>query len=127
VELALIAPLFLSLLAGIIEFGQAFRIQHSLSHAARRGARAAIVDGATTEQVVQRIRTACVLTLGVDEEDVIVEIAVNGNPSMNLSLAEQSDEIRVSVQVPYSKAGAGFYAQTFSGAMLTSTCTLEHE
>ncbi len=127
IEFALVAPLFLLLLAGIIEFGQVFRIEHMLSNASRRGARSAIVDGATSSQVKQMIRTHCMQILRVDESDITVEIAVNGTVGADLSQAVEQDEISISVSIPYSEAGVGFYANTFSNATLSSTCILEHE
>jgi len=127
VELAVVAPLFLLLLAGIIEFGQAFRIQHVISNASRRGARAGIVDGATSIRVIQNVKAQCTQTLGVNETDVTVVVAVDGDSSGNLSLAEEQDEVSVTVSIPFSKAGAGFFARMFSNSVLSSTCTLEHE
>jgi Flp pilus assembly protein TadG len=127
VEFALIVPLFLLLLAGIIEFGQAFYIKHSLSIAARRGARASIVEGATTYGVTQKVRTDCHLILGVDESDVQVHVIVNGGAGADLSQAESGDEVTVMASVSYSDAGVGFYANLMSSSPITASCTLEHE
>ena len=127
VEFAIVCPLFLLLLAGIIEFGMAFRIQHMLSSASRRGARAAIVDKATLDGVQTLVKNHCVRTLGVSSEDVTVEIERNGSACQDLGEAEEGDEISLSVKLPYSKAGTGFFANWFSNSILTSTSTLEHE
>ena len=127
VEFALIAPLFLLLLAGIIEFGQAFRIEHALSNASRRGARAAAMETATNTQVEQNVKTLCAQALGVNKADVTVVTAVNGSSGAALSSAQAGDEVSVTVSLPYSKAGVGFYANMFSNSVLSSTCTLEHE
>jgi len=127
VEFAVVAPLFLLLLAGIIEFGQAFRIEHAISNACRRGARASIVDGSTTNEVVQNIKAQCSGTLGVSESVITVDVAVNGDSPGNLSEAVERDEIGVTVSIPFSEAGVGFFASTFSNSVLSSTCTLEHE
>ena len=127
VEFAVVAPLFFLLLGGIIEFGQAFRIEHMLSNATRRATRAAIVDGAITSQLKQNAKTQCAQTLGVNESDVTVVLAINGNTSGDLSQADEGDEISLTVSIPYSKAGVGFYANTFSTSTLSATCTLEHE
>lgn len=126
VEFAIIAPLFFLLLAGIIEFGQAFRIEHALSNASRRGARAAVMETATSTQVEQKVKTHCSQTLGVNEANVNVEITVSGS-SGALSSAQAGDEISVTVSVPYSKAGVGFFANRFSNSVLSATSTLEHE
>ena len=127
VEFAMIAPLFLLLLAGIIEFGQAFRIQHSLSHAARRGARAATMEGTTAAEVAERITSYCERILGVDPAAVTVVVAVNGQPAASLDNAEPGDEISVTARVPYSEAGVGFFAHMFVNTTLSATCTLERE
>ena len=127
VEFAIVAPLFFLLLAGIVEFGQAFRIEHALSNASRRGARAAIFEDTTNGQVKQLVRAHVAKTLGVSAGDVTVDIAVNGSSDGSLSGAEQDDEISVTVSVPFSKAGAGFYANMFSTSTLSSTTILEHE
>ena len=119
--------LFFLLLAGIVEFGQAFRVQHMLSTASRQGARLAIVSSSTSSQVQQKVETLCVKTLGVSEEDITVEITVNGNVGAELSEAVQGDEIQVAVQVPYSKAGVGFFAYMFSDTILSANCIFERE
>ncbi|MCH7729705.1 MAG: pilus assembly protein [Planctomycetes bacterium] len=126
IEFAVVAPLFLLLLAGIIEFGQAFRIEHMLSNAARRGTRSAIVHGATSSEVEQKVKTQCMRTIGVDEEGVTVRITVNGIDS-EIELAEEGDEISITVSVEYSEAGTGFFASFLSSATLSATCTMEHE
>jgi Flp pilus assembly protein TadG len=127
VEFAVVAPLFFLLLAGIMEFGQAFRIEHMLSIACRRGARSAVVEGATTSQVQNKVKAHCVQTLKVAEANITVEVAVNGNPLVDVSQALEGAEISVTVKVPYSKAGVGFYANMFANSTLSSTCLLEHE
>ena len=98
-----------------------------LSTASRQGARLAIVDTSTTIQVQQRVQTICVKTLGVSEENVTVEIAVNGNFATELSQAQKGDEIHVAVKVPYSKAGIGFFNLMFSDATLSASCIFERE
>ena len=127
VEFALIAPLFLLLLAGIIEFGQAFRIQHAVSNASRRGARLAAMEGATSSQVEQQIKEHGARTLQVDPSAVAVGIAVNGQAGASLADAETGAEISVTVSIPYSEAGVGFFAHMLTNTTLSSTCTLERE
>ncbi|QDU40148.1 TadE-like protein [Maioricimonas rarisocia] len=139
VEFALVAPLFLLLLAGIVEFGQVFRIEHMLSNASRRGARAAIVEGATESQVKSLITSHCTQTLGVSAQDITVTITVNGGGAVgddddddsggvtSLSQASEGDAIQVTVSLPYAKAGVGFFANTFADSTLSASCILEHE
>lgn len=127
VEFAVIAPLFLLLLAGIVEFGQVFRIEHALSTASRRAARSAMLVGAETTAIQQKTNDLVVSLIGVEPQDVTVAIAVNGQEGVNVSEAEQGDEISVTVSVPYAEAGLGFFATFFSDATLSSSCLFEHE
>lgn len=127
VEFAVVAPLFFLLLAGIMEFGQAFQIEHLLSNACRRGARAAVVAGATSSGVQQVVKSHCVKTLRVAGSDVTVQIAVNGNVGVDVSQADEGAEISVTVSIPFNKAGIGFYALMFSHSTMKATCVLEHE
>jgi Flp pilus assembly protein TadG len=126
VEFALIAPLFLLMLGGIIEFGQAFRIEHLLSNACRRGARSAIFAGSSTGQVQANVQNQCVKMLGVNSADVAVTVLVNGN-NADVSSAVKGDQIDVQVTIPFSKAGVSFFSRLFFSSNLSSTCILEHE
>ncbi|OAI55040.1 hypothetical protein AYO47_02645 [Planctomyces sp. SCGC AG-212-M04] len=127
VEFAVISPLFLLLLAGVVEFGQTFRVQHSLSAAARRGCRAASMSGSTNAQVNSLVRSLCAKTIGTSDSNIVVTISVNGSTSADLSSANASDEIQVAVSIPYSKAAVGFFSSTFSDSSLTAACAFEHE
>jgi Flp pilus assembly protein TadG len=50
-DMALVLPLLIALTFGAVEYGYALYIKHSLQAAAREGARAAIVSGATAADV----------------------------------------------------------------------------
>jgi len=54
-DMALVMPLLIGLTFGAVEYGYALYIKHSLQSAAREGARAAIVAGATTANVQQAV------------------------------------------------------------------------
>ena len=51
VEFALVAPLFILLVMGMIEVGRGLIVQQILTNAAREGAREAVMDGATKSEV----------------------------------------------------------------------------
>jgi len=51
VEFALVAPVFLLLVLGMIEIGRAVMVQQVLTNASREGARRAVLDGATATEV----------------------------------------------------------------------------
>jgi Flp pilus assembly protein TadG len=127
VEFAVVSPLFLLLLSGVVEFGQTFRVQHSLSAAARRGCRAASMSGSTNAQVNSLVRSLCAKTVGASESNFLVAISVNGSSGADLSTAARADEIQVAVSIPYSKAAVGFFSSSFSDSSLSAACVFEHE
>jgi Flp pilus assembly protein TadG len=127
VEFAVVCPLFLMLLAGIVEIGQATRVNHMLSTVSRRGARSASMSGASSSVIASRVKTQLSKMCGLKEQDIIVTVAVAGDKAKDLSSANKGDEIEVSVRVPYSKAGMGVYANLFSTMDLKANCFFEHE
>ncbi len=56
VEFAIVAPLFLMLVFGMIEFGRMVMVQQVITNASREGARRGVVDGATTSDVQTVVR-----------------------------------------------------------------------
>ncbi len=60
VEFAIILPLMLLVIAGIVDFGRASFTQIQLTNAAREGARAAIVSGVPSADVTARASAAAV-------------------------------------------------------------------
>ena len=127
VEFAIIVPVFLLLLAGIIEFGQAFRVQHALQNAARRGGRAASLTSSTNTAVTSTVRSDLVSSLGVQSTDVTVTIKVNNNANTSLASAVTGDIIEVTVTLPFTKAGVNFYSNRFSSTTLKAIASYEHE
>lgn len=57
-DLALVLPVLLALTFGAVEYGYAIYVKHALQGAAREGARAAIVAGATNSHVQAAIDNA---------------------------------------------------------------------
>lgn len=79
VEFALLLPILLLLLLGIIQFGIIFNGQITVTSAAREGARLAAV-GADDEQVKDRVEEAAVaLLLNIDRDEVNINRAVDGD------------------------------------------------
>jgi Flp pilus assembly protein TadG len=73
VEFALLAPLFIMLVFGIISFGLVFAQQLGLSNGARQGARTGVVKGATCKQLYQDAQDAAG-TVGMTSSDVTISI-----------------------------------------------------
>ena len=75
VEFALVAPLFFTLVFGMIEFGRAMMVQQVIVNASREGARAAIIDSSNKTAVVEKMESY-LNPSGIDEYDV--KYFVNG-------------------------------------------------
>lgn len=58
VELALLLPVFLLVIAGIVDFGRALFTQITLTNAAREGARAAVVSTMSPADIKLRAQTS---------------------------------------------------------------------
>ena len=95
VEFAIVAPLFIMLVFGMIEFGRMVMIQQVLTNASREGARRAVVDGATIEDakdVVEQYSASSSIT--VPRENITV--------SPDPAVAKNGDPITVSVSIPFA-------------------------
>ncbi|MCC9609577.1 pilus assembly protein [Blastopirellula sp. JC732] len=90
------APLFFLLVFGMIEYGRMVMVQQVITNASREGARRAVLDGATTTEVVAAV------------EEFLNQASVSG-PNLEIrvspdppSSAENGDPVGVTVIVPFS-------------------------
>ena len=96
VEFAVVAPIFILLLFGMIEYGRMVMVQQMLTNATREGARRAVLDGTTITGVKTTVKDY--LTSGnITVNDN--EITVNPDPSA----AAFGDPVTVSLSVPFSR------------------------
>lgn len=93
VEVALILPLLLVLLIGIVTFANAWRTSQTITNIAREGARLGVTPGATTDEVETRVKDLLDDSgLSSEEADVTVE-DVESSPG---------DTVRVTIRYPVS-------------------------
>ena len=96
IEMALLLPLLMLILMGMLEYGWMFWMNQQINNAARMGARVAVTEGATNAQVTTAIDSLMAdagldssgYTIGVDPPDVF--------------LALSGELITVTVTVPYA-------------------------
>ena len=121
VEMALTLPLFLLLVLGIIEFGQALMVQQVVTNAAREGARHGVLPGVTTAAAKQKVKDH----LAAENLDV-PQATITVTPA-ELSTAKTGTMVMVSVSIPYS--AVGWFAQPWfvGGTNLKSQCAMRHE
>ena len=93
VEMAVVAPLLLLILFGIMEFGWMFMVHESLTDAAREACRVAIMQGSTEADVRTRFEDSMVGT-GLTITDSMLTIEE--------TTLDDSEVVTVRVSVPYS-------------------------
>lgn len=84
VEFALILPIFLLILCGILDFGWLFYNQLSLNNACREGARYAVVntaDGADTQAIINHIENTTTTVFANDGVDITVKYSSPSDPT----------------------------------------------
>lgn len=121
VEFALIAPLFILLLFGLVEFGQALYTKEVLTNASREGARFGVVyctPRKTQEQIRNRVQEY-LQKAGFREAAAITVVGAQG-PS--------GQDLRVSVSYPYEfQVLPRFVAQMLGTVQLTATTVMKME
>ena len=97
VEFALILPIFLLILCGILDFGWLFYNQLSLNNACREGARYAVVhtaENADTQSIINHIENTTTTVFANDGVDISIEYTSPADPT--------SGDIKVSMQADIS-------------------------
>ena len=98
IEAALVMPLVLLLLFGVLEFGWMFLLLQQVTHGARAGARTAVVDGGTTAGVRAAV------------ESMMAARGMGGLANLEIVPAEVADldsgtVVTVTVKVRYADVG----------------------
>lgn len=102
VEMAVVLPLLLTILFGIIEFGWTFMVYQSLTNAAREGCRVAVLEGSTTTEIETRVGEYMDL-VGQNDYEIIITRATQDDPTET-----------VVVRMPYASVSllGGFFGPT---------------
>jgi Flp pilus assembly protein TadG len=95
VEMALVVPVLLVLILGIMQVGYAFMVQHALQDVARQGCRMAALRTRSQSAVTTAIQDQLRLE-GVNVSKTTTNILVN-NTVQDISTAQAGDEIRVQI------------------------------
>ena len=119
VEFAVVAPLFLLLVFGMIEYGRMVMVYQILTNASREGARAAALDGATTASVTTSVNTYLTNALISG-----ATVTVAPNPP---STAEYGDPVTVTVSIPFSQVSWLPSPMYLGGKTLSSATVMRRE
>lgn len=127
VEFAIVFPVFILVILGIIEFGRAFMIGQLVTNAAREGARQAVLDGSTNSAVTSTVTSFLQGAGNVSPSDTTVTITVSAAAATNqLANAKSGDLCTIRVSVPFNKVSyltPSFLATT----NLAGQSTMRHE
>ncbi len=119
VEFAVVAPVFLLLVFGMIEYGRMVMVYQVLTNASREGARVAVLDGATTASVTAQVNTY--LSSGTITG---ATVTVSPNPPSN---AQYGDPVTVTVSIPFSQVSWLPSPMYLGGKTLTSSTVMRRE
>jgi len=119
VEMAIITPILFLLVFGMVDLGRAVMVQNLLTNAARDGARAAVLDGASASGIESQVT------------EYLAASSVNGATAMvlpnPLTDAELGDPVSVTAQVPFDAISWLPSSIYFRGATLQATVTMRRE
>ena len=118
-EFALILPILLMLVLGIIEFGRIWNINQMVSDITREGTRRAVLaDASITQDSVHNFMMQRLWDSHVDTNVVTITYS----PITNWHVSEQP--LTVTVQFPYSFM---FFTRAFGTVQITSSFTMRNE
>ncbi len=126
VEFAIIIPILLAVLLGIVEFARAWQIQQVVTNAAREGARMAVISTATDADVSAAITTYC-QSANLDMAQVTMSYTPNASTSSG-----DPDTVTVSYNYTYRLFGPvmdllGGGGATPGSVTLSSTSIMRNE
>lgn len=115
VELAVVLPLLLTLVFGIIEFGWVFMVRETLTNASREGCRVAVLQGSSSMDIIEQV-TASMSPTGLSGWDVQITRATSGSTNET-----------VTVRIPYAQVSllGGFFGSTDFNLGATTTMRKE--
>jgi Flp pilus assembly protein TadG len=119
-EFALILPVLLLLVLGIVEFGRAWNLAQMMSDVAREGTRRAVVADGSTEQSVKDFMALKLETAGVPIQAITIEFSQTGANWRSGG----SDMQTGTITIPYSWM---FFGRAFRPITLTSSFTMRME
>ena len=122
VEFAVIAPVFILLVFGMIEYGRMVMVQQILTNAAREGARKAVLDGISTSDVQSAVVTY-MNNAGIGNF-VTSDVAVTSNPAVP---PDVSGSKSVSAGIDFDRISWLPSPMYLGGKTLTATATMRLE
>ena len=122
VEFAFVAPLFITLVFGMIEFGRVVMVQQLLTNATREGARVGVLTDASDTEVKSRV-----VTYLAGSQITIANSNVTVVYAEDASLPGSGESVTVSVSVPFNQVSWLPSPMFLSGYTLTASSGMRRE
>ena len=119
VEFAVVAPVFLLLVFGMIEYGRMVMVQQVLTNASREGARVAVLDGSTSQEVQDTVNQYL-------NSGSISGAVITVDPA-NPADAGFGDPVTVSVDIGFSQVSWLPSPMYLGGQTLSATTVMRRE
>jgi len=122
VELAVVAPLLLAMVFGVMEFGWTFMTHETITHATREACRRAVLQGSSPADA-QAVFTQAIAPTGLTSTADVV-YSDNSVPPDGVN-----ETVTVSVNVPYSEVSITGLASwlKIDTATISATCSMRRE
>ena len=127
-EMAIVLPILMLLVFGIIEMSNAWRTFQVVTNSAREGARTAILPGTDEPAIMDRVRrTLEGGGLVFDQANITVEcIGTDGNPTGSAVCSTSGQEARIGIGYPFTFRVLGVLADLVP-ITITSTTAMRNE
>lgn len=131
VEMALVLPILVAVVLGVVEFGRSMMVGQVVSNAARVGARLAVTEGTTNDDVELLVLDVLSDTLGIDSSQFDLSIIITpapGNDTTGNELidAQSFDLVQVRVEVPFNEVSY-IRPRYMEGKGLVGRVSMRHE
>jgi hypothetical protein len=124
-EMAIVLPIFLMLVLGIIEMGRVMMIGQMATNGVREAARRAIVPGATHQRIIDTVN-GYLAAAGVSETGRQVFLMNSAGQRVDLSQIGSHEAVTLRVRLPYSENTWGF-TRIMGGKFLVAESTMRRE
>ena len=126
-EFAIVLPILLALLVGILEFGVAWNRKQVLTNAAREGARLAVLPGISDPDTVDFVVDTYLTSAGIDPASVTRDY--HGSLCSFCTGQTVTIELQMNHTMPFVSAVSGLLSAspTADAVTLTSVVNMRHE
>ncbi|MEM1012157.1 MAG: TadE/TadG family type IV pilus assembly protein [Planctomycetota bacterium] len=125
-EAAMVFPLLLTIFFVTIEFSWMFYVRHTISNAAREGARVAIIPGSTTAEVNAAVESA-VRRGGLNSASYSHALTSGGSAVGSLDSVAGGSQVTVEITAPWSQFSVFNSGFGVWGNDITAEATMRRE